>query len=600
MPANSPINIDDPVLFVTILVDGSALDDYFPVQSIEITHEINKLSSAEITIIYEQTEGGGFSIADNSKLAPGSKIEIKVAYGSGSETSAFKGIIMKQRLQMQSASAFQAVISCKHSAIDMTMDVSGREFYKKKDSDIMKELVQASANSLTCTVDSTSIEMEYLPKPEGTSDWDFMLTRAEFNGFIVTLDGDKVVIGKPALSGAAILRIAFGESIIKFNAEVNTENQPTSVTASAWDMKKQQLIEVQSAEPSLAGPLKKAIDMYKEQREEIFALKSSTPLTQDELQAWADGRLLRMRLAAFKGNVSIIGNADVKPGTSIELASVGSSYDGNVFVSSVKHSIADGQWTTDIKFGLEDRSITEKMNFAAKPADGQVPPVYGLQVATVKKLFDDPDSEFRILLDLPSKTSGQDGVWARVAGLHATNNAGSVFFPEVKDEVIIGYLQSNPRFPVVLGSLYSNGRPSPNPVKDDNNYIKSIVTKSQLKITFDDEKKVITIATPGGNTIVFNDDSKSVEIKDQNSNTIKMTSDGINLTSNKDITLKATGNITLDATGKLNLTSKQDVAIEGMNINGTAKVGFTAKGNATAEISASGQTTVKGGMVMIN
>jgi hypothetical protein len=37
-----------------------------------------------------------------------------------------------------------------------------------------------------------------------------------------------------------------------------------------------------------------------------------------------------------------------------------------------------------------------------------------------------------------------------------------------------------------------------------------------------------------------------------------------------------------------------------MNVNHTANVGFSAKGNATAELSASAQTTVKGGIVMIN
>jgi hypothetical protein len=40
--------------------------------------------------------------------------------------------------------------------------------------------------------------------------------------------------------------------------------------------------------------------------------------------------------------------------------------------------------------------------------------------------------------------------------------------------------------------------------------------------------------------------------------------------------------------------------VEGLNITNTAKVGFTAKGSASAEISASGQTIVKGAMVMIN
>lgn len=64
--------------------------------------------------------------------------------------------------------------------------------------------------------------------------------------------------------------------------------------------------------------------------------------------------------------------------------------------------------------------------------------------------------------------------------------------------------------------------------------------------------------------------------------------------------MKAKGNILLDATSKVSVKAKSDVGLEGMNVKATAKVGFTAKGNATAEISASGQTTVKGAMVMIN
>jgi hypothetical protein len=37
-----------------------------------------------------------------------------------------------------------------------------------------------------------------------------------------------------------------------------------------------------------------------------------------------------------------------------------------------------------------------------------------------------------------------------------------------------------------------------------------------------------------------------------------------------------------------------------LNVQATAQVGLTAKGTASAELSASGQTTVKGAMVMIN
>ena len=64
--------------------------------------------------------------------------------------------------------------------------------------------------------------------------------------------------------------------------------------------------------------------------------------------------------------------------------------------------------------------------------------------------------------------------------------------------------------------------------------------------------------------------------------------------------LKAKGNITMDATMKLSGTAKQDVSLEGMNVTVKAQTHATVKGNASAELSASGQTIVKGAMVMIN
>ena len=98
----------------------------------------------------------------------------------------------------------------------------------------------------------------------------------------------------------------------------------------------------------------------------------------------------------------------------------------------------------------------------------------------------------------------------------------------------------------------------------------------------------------------LNDDGKSVTLTDANGNEVKMDKDGISLSSAKDIKLSAKGNITMDATMKLSGSAKQDASLEGLNVTVQGKMGATVKGNATAELSASGQTTVKGAMVMIN
>lgn len=598
MPAKSPADIKDPTLRLTIKVNGSPIKDYYPVVSVSITHEINKISFSEIVLIDGTVESSDFPISESNDLIPGNPIEITAGYGDDAEESIFSGVIVKQAIRIGSSAAFNLIVTCKHKAVSMCFNKKEAGFKDKTDSDIIKSII--GNYGLSATIDSTSVSQAMIFQKLAT-DWDFILSRADFYGYVVSFDQDKIIIGKPKLDGSAVLRLAFGESIIAFNGELNAEKQPPSLEVSGWDIKNQNLLTSNATEPTLNehGNLSAKTLSGKLQQKKL-SLLSNTPMTQDDLKSWADGSLLRLRLGAIKGQVSCMGNASVKPNTIIQLEGVGDRFNGKAFVSAVTHTIEEGTWNTSIKFGFESKPISEKNDFSYTAAAGQLPAIQGLQIASVKKLFEDPDSQFRILISLPSHAEYQDGVWARLANFYATSAAGSGFIPEVGDEVVVGFLENDPRYPIILGALYSSSKAAPATPADNNNYIKSITTKSKLKITFDDEKKITKIETPGGNTFTLNDDSKSIEIVDQNSNTIKMTSGGIDLSSGKDINIKATGNITLDATGKLSLSAKQDLALAGMNVNTTAQVGFTAKGNATAEISASGQTTVKGGIVMIN
>ena len=85
-------------------------------------------------------------------------------------------------------------------------------------------------------------------------------------------------------------------------------------------------------------------------------------------------------------------------------------------------------------------------------------------------------------------------------------------------------------------------------------------------------------------TIGFDDSDKSIIFVDENNSTVRLGINGISITSENDINISSRGNIKID----------------GVNITINANVSLTAKANATAELSASGQTTVKGAIVMIN
>ncbi|NRF38354.1 hypothetical protein [Pedobacter foliorum] len=136
--------------------------------------------------------------------------------------------------------------------------------------------------------------------------------------------------------------------------------------------------------------------------------------------------------------------------------------------------------------------------------------------------------------------------------------------------------------------------------KDDDNYVKSIVSKWGLKIIFDDTKRAIKLETPGGNSFVLDDENKKIVIADHNANVICMDSNGISMESYKDVNLKARGDIRLNADGKIELAAKMDAVVSGLNVYNKAQVSFVAEGVRTAEISSSAQTKVKGAIVMIN
>lgn len=600
MPAISPVsNLDDPILMFTVRIGGTQIKDVYGIQSMHITHAVNRISFAEIVLNADVTmDSDTIPISDGTDFNPGNTISITAGYVDVPEKSIFEGLIVSHSIELNKETYFTFRIRCKHAAVSMTYNKTEAEFFTKTEGDIISAVL--SNYTFNSSVDSTTIQQDVVFQRMAT-DWDFILALSDYNGFIVCMDDTNLSIAKPKFSGDPVLMIEAGDSIISFEATLSAENQPVSVNAKSWDVKTQAIISSASAEPTVNDQgIIKPKDLSAQLNQGALNLISTAPLQKEDLQAWADNELLWKRLAAIRGTVKFIGNAQVKTGNLIELGGVGEKFNGKAFVSSVIQNIDDGAWNTTVKFGLEYAPIRMRDDFLYPPAAGQLPGIFGLLPATVMQISNDPNMQFRVKINIASNAATQSGIWARMANFYASSSAGLGFWPEVGDEVVVGFMESDPRFPVVLGSLYSDNRKSPNLPPDDKNNLKSLTTRTGMVLSFDEEKKVILLTTPGNNSITISDNDKSLTLADQNGNSVKLSSDGIVLNSAKDIQLKATGDITLTATGKVSVSATQDVVVSGMNVSQTAQVGFTAKGSATAELSASGQTTVKGGIVMIN
>lgn len=177
------------------------------------------------------------------------------------------------------------------------------------------------------------------------------------------------------------------------------------------------------------------------------------------------------------------------------------------------------------------------------PITGQGGRFYGVYVAIVTDV-QDPEGLGRVRVRLPW-TTDPDGspydTWARIATLMAGNNRGTWFIPEPDDEVLVAFEAGDPRSPIVVGGLW-NGVDTPPEQMDSDNNIRSITSRSGIRVTFDDTDGGVqfTIETPGGQKIVCADTPASIDMSDSNGNQLTMDSSGITLNTGMNVTINAT------------------------------------------------------------
>ncbi len=592
----SPAQDADGVVTISISSNGAALADSVEVVSVEVSRTANAVPIARIVLNDGNIAQQSFELSGAATFKPGATISISAGYDS-TNSVIFEGVVIRHGIKITGANQSRLVIECRDKAVAMTIGRKNANYIDKKDSDIVAALI--GTYPLTADVEATTESHKELVQYYCT-DWDFMLARAEANGQLVIVVDGTVSVKAPAASSEPVLSVAYGVDLIEFHGDIDARTQYTAVGATGWDLKTQKVVEAESAPVTLntQGDLTSATlaDVVGLAR---YELHSAVPLTSASLSSWAKAQQVKSGLARLQGRMKFQGSARANVGTLIELAGVGTRFSGNVFVGAVRHEIADGEWITEVSFGLPAQWITERSDVMAPAASGWLPGVGGLQVGIVKKLDADPEGEQRVQVSVPVMKAATDEVWARLANFYGSSGFGAFFLPEIGDEVVLGYFNDDPSHPVILGSLYSSKRAPPYALTAENN-TKAIVTRSKTKIEFDDDKKVITITTPAKNKIVLSDDAKSILVQDQNNNKVELGTGGITLDSPKDIKITAKGGITIDAVGAISISSKADVKTTGLNVNNEAQVGFVAKGAASAELSASGQTTVKGAMVMIN
>ena len=585
---------------VTFLVkiNGKPIPDTVPVKSISISRVANRIPCASITILDGQVATQSFPASDADLFSPGQSVEIQAGY-HGQNKMLFKGLVIRHTLKIAHNSHSFIEVECKDEAVKLTVGRKNKYFFNQKDSEIIESILRSKVQT---DVQSSSVTHKEMVQYYAT-DWDFVVSRAEDNGMLVLTEDGKVTVKKPDFNQQPKFPLNYGSSIFELEAEMDARDQYPTVEATTWDPADQAVRKSTpgggglggfsaSALSSSAGALglnapgvapntnySKVLGLDK------LPLQHGGTFTGEEAQAWAAAQMTKSELAKNRGRVKFDGVADIKPGDCISLQGVGLRHSGKVFVTAVTHEIGEGMWYTHAQFGLPQRWFAQEFDDVTdQPAGSLLPAVHGLQIGLVTRLKGSPaDTEFRIQVRLPLVNPQGVGIWTRLAAQDAGNQRGAVWRPEIGDEVIVGFFNDDPRQAVILGSLHSSKNPAPIPA-DDKNHEKGWITRSKMKMVFNDDDKSLVIETPKGKKVTIDEKADKIQLEDEHGNKIVMDKNGIVIESSKDLTLKAA----------------KDVKMQGINIEQKAQATFKAESQGQAQIQATADLVVKGTFVRIN
>lgn len=145
--------------------------------------------------------------------------------------------------------------------------------------------------------------------------------------------------------------------------------------------------------------------------------------------------------------------------------------------------------------------------------------LWGLAAAWLAEVasVQDPDQLGRVQVRLLAAdgVEGQDApVWARVAVPFAGSGRGALLIPDVGDEVLVTFVNGDPRLPVVVGGLWNGAATPPEQFSGDRVDRWTFTGKQGTRVAIVEEQSgaLIELKTPGGVSATLKDQGSKLEL----------------------------------------------------------------------------------------
>lgn len=227
------------------------------------------------------------------------------------------------------------------------------------------------------------------------------------------------------------------------------------------------------------------------------------------------------------------------------------SYFTRVMVTETEHEIDTlGHYTGSFSGIASDTGFLPKPEFITPKAEPQI--------ATVISNAD-PEGQGRVQVRFDWQTNDTTH-FIRMMSPDAggtdqiSQNRGYVAIPEVGDQVMINFVHNHPDRPFVMGGMFHGGIGLGGGI---NNHLKSIQTRSGIRILMNDEEGSVKIVDPSGNTY-FMDGKGNISMNAPKNFTLRA-GENINISAGKEISIDAGESITSSANENIISTAGTDI-----------------------------------------
>ncbi|WP_086931705.1 phage baseplate assembly protein V [Agarilytica rhodophyticola] len=432
---------------------GSKVKAHIQILSLNICYRVNDIPTLELKLVDRYIpDKDTFELADKKIFEIGKIISVTSV---DKKVALFKGIITGVGIGVGADGEVFHHITAHGDIVKMTEGKITTLFKAETtDEDIIKKLMTDAGVKLGKIAAGKFPHHQYFCFQQ--SPWRVMMARTIANGAVFSpeVEANNIVDLQTFKAEKVTLNLNRSE-VRHFYLHTDARSQIKKVSASTWSIEKQELDKDVTGD--LAG-YKTIKDVDKVMATPDLTLFANIPKSPDELKAEATAQNNYRAIDLYSGEISLV----IQPQSSaptialmnqISLAGAGKEFAGDYMVTAITHRTYQGQWMMDITLGLSLRQTLQSDYANLSPLP--------IVVGKVMKYEEDKSENLqRIPVKLPAIT-GEEKIWARLLSPFASNEEGVFFPPNEDDEVMVGFIDGDCRYPVILGSTHNSKQKPP-------------------------------------------------------------------------------------------------------------------------------------------